>query len=409
MNKRMQRTRDAALDILKPSPAELEHGLELHANSVVFDAYGFAPRTSADIEILSALRDAGASDAELVGALHETNMTGCVTDEIDRPEYMEAWETSGVTCVFQNAGQSSQNPLETIRWLAHFTYVADMMRGFLKRAVLPDDIIQAKKDGEHCMYFSANGVPLSQQWLSVEEELRYIRIFFQLGARMMHLTYNRRNMIGDGCAEDANAGLSDFGRAVVREMNRVGVIVDVAHSGWQTSREAAQVSERPMVASHSACAALSDHMRCEPDNVIRAIADTGGYIGICGVAPILGLSRDISALLDHVDHVAKKFGVEHVAIGLDVAYNMSRHGEKEAEFVPRRRRPGVWHSFWPAHRRKRKPGAGKEKPPSLAWTNWPMFTIGLVQRGYSDQDIQRIIGGNVLRVAQNALPDGLQQ
>ena len=81
------------------------------------------------------------------------------------------------------------------------------------------------------MRASINGVPLPQDWVSVEEELRYIRVFFQLGVRMMHLTYNRRNVIGDGCAEPGNAGLSDFGRAVVQEMNRVGVIVDVAHSG----------------------------------------------------------------------------------------------------------------------------------------------------------------------------------
>ena len=108
-----------------------------------------------------------------------------------------------------------------------------------------------------------------------------LKIFYQLGIRMMHLTYNRRNMIGDGCAEESNAGLSDFGRAVVKEMNRLGIIVDVAHSGEKTSLEAARLSDRPVVASHSGARALNDHFRCKSDELIKAICDTGGYIGVC--------------------------------------------------------------------------------------------------------------------------------
>src|SRR5690606_10316043 len=117
------------------------------------------------------------------------------------------------------------------------TYVTDMLKDLVIKAVTPDDIVKAKKENKHAIYFTGNGVPLPQDWVSVEEELRYIRMFFQLGIRMMHLTYNRRNPIGDGCAELANGGLSDFGRTVVKEMNKVGVIVDNAHSGWQTSLE----------------------------------------------------------------------------------------------------------------------------------------------------------------------------
>src|ERR1700730_9200459 len=103
-----------------------------------------------------------------------------------------------------------------------------MLGDFVEKASGPADIAAAKTRGKHCLYFSGNGVPLTQQRASVEDELRYIRIFFQLGIRIMHLTYNRRNMIGDGCAELANAGLSDFGRAVIAEMNRVGGIADCA-------------------------------------------------------------------------------------------------------------------------------------------------------------------------------------
>ncbi|MFA6717439.1 MAG: membrane dipeptidase, partial [Victivallaceae bacterium] len=108
----------------------------------------------------------------------------------------------------------------------------------------------------------------------------YIHVFFEFGVRMMHLTYNRRNLIGDGCGEPDDGGLSAFGRQVIAEMNRVGIIPDVAHCGQRTSLEAAQESGLPVVASHSACHSLAEHCRAKTDEVIEAIAKSGGYIGI---------------------------------------------------------------------------------------------------------------------------------
>lgn len=279
--------------------------------------------------------------------------------------------------------------------------MTDILRDFVYKAVGPDDIVEAKKQNRHCLYFSCNGVPLPQSWVSVEEELRYIELFFQLGCRMMHLTYQRRNMIGDGCGESANAGLSDFGRTVIKEMNRVGVIVDVAHSGQQTSFEAAKLSCLPVVASHSGVAALNNHVRCKSDKVIKAIADSGGFIGICCYPNFLGRSHDIVFMLDHIDYVVKRFGVDHVAIGTDTAYYTSIEMARECKKIPSRAAIAArkrWEDFWPAVTNAVDPRLASMKEKSIAWTNWPVFTIGLVQRGYSDEDIQKIIGGNVMRV-----------
>ncbi len=363
-NQKIQEARQTALAVLKPSEKDLEHGLELHANSVVFDAYGFSPRAALDGDKMRAAIESGASEIELRDMQEEMSMTRGVTGEAERDEYMQGWEASGVTCIFQNSGQEGQDPMRLIKRLARFTYVTDMLRDFVGKAVVPDDVVKAKKQGKHCLYFTGNGVPLTQSWVSVEDELRYIRIFFQLGIRMMHTTYNRRNKIGDGCAEPANAGLSDFGRAVVAEMNRVGVIPDVAHSGWQTSLETAQRSRKPAVASHSTCAALHKHIRSKPDKVIKALADTGGYIGICCVSRFLGGSGDLSRLLDHVDHVAKRFGVDHVAFGTDVAYS-SRNSAKENAKIPDRPARTHWEMLWPPDpvRTRRKMTL------SMAWTN----------------------------------------
>ncbi|HRX79869.1 MAG: membrane dipeptidase [Planctomycetaceae bacterium] len=398
-NDTIYRAREIAVNILKPSPKELEHGLELHANSLVFDTYGFAPRAAVDGDAIRTAAEAGASESELQDLRESMSMTRYVSDAAERAEFIQAWQASGVTCIFQNAGEESQAPLTLLKRLARFTYATDIMRDFMAKAVTPDDIVAAKEAGRRCLYLTGNGVPLTQQWVSVEDELRYLTVFFQLGIRMMHLTYQRRNMIGDGCAESSNAGLSDFGRSVVNAMNKVGVIVDIAHSGWRTSLEAAQVSERPMVASHSTCTALHHHIRSKPDEVIKAIADSGGLIGICCIPRFLGGSGDIAALLDHVDHVVKTFGVDHVGIGTDVSYT-SRNAATENKKIPKRPKSrSDWRSLWPPDPFKETP----EGQQSIAWTNWPMFTVGLVQRGYSDADIQKIIGGNMLRIARAAL------
>ncbi|MCE9531846.1 MAG: dipeptidase [Planctomycetes bacterium] len=398
-NEEMQRTREAALDLLKPKQRDLEHGLALHKQSVVFDGYAFAPRAAIDGAALANLIEEGASDNEIQDLSETMGMTRYVNIPAEREEFELAWQASGVTCVFQNAGEECQAPLRLLKRLARFTYATDMLRDFITRAVTPNDITAAKKAGKRCLYLTGNGVPLTQDWVSVQDELRYVSVFFQLGIRMMHVTYQRRNMLGDGCAETANGGLSDFGRHAIAEMNRTGVIVDVAHSGWQTSLEAAKSSTKPVVASHTAAAGLHKHIRGKPDEVLKALADSGGYAGICCIPQFLGSKGDLVAFLDHIDYVVRKVGVDHVAIGTDIAYT-SRNAEKERRKMPKSaRKRERFASLWPKETFVATPKARD----SLAWTNWPLYTVGLVQRGYSDQDIQKIIGGNVLRVAHAVL------
>ncbi len=399
LNPKIAAARDTALRILKPSANELERGLRLHAESLVFDSYGFSPRAAIDGNALAKAIEAGASRIEIKDLQEEMAMTRVATDPVEQQEYRDAWRASGVTCIFQNAGEEGQDPMRLIKRLARFTYVTDLLRGFVAKAAVPSDILAAKKEHRHCLYLTGNGVPLTQQWVSVPDELRYLRIFHQLGIRMMHLTYQRRNMIGDGCGEASDAGLSDFGKSAIAEMNRVGVIPDCAHSGWQTSLEAAKVSSRPVVASHSVCGAIHPHIRSKPDNVIEAIVDSGGYIGICCIPRFLRGSGDINALLDHIDHVIRKFGADHVAIGTDVAYQ-SQNASREASKVPKReKRREEFRSLWPADSYK----TTAEATESLAWTNWPLFTVGLVQRGHRDDVIRKVIGGNVMRVAQESM------
>ncbi len=326
-------------------------------------------------------------------------MTRCVIDPVEQAEYKAAWKASGVTCVFQNAGEEGQDPGRLLKRLARFTFVTDAMKDFVTKAVVPEDVLDAKRNGRHCLYLTGNGVPLAQDWNTVPEELSYVRIFYQLGIRMMHLTYQRRNMIGDGCGETSNAGLSDFGRAAIAEMNRIGVIPDCAHSGWQTSLEAAKTSSKPVVASHTVAGAIYPHIRSKPDDVLKSIVDSGGFAGICCIPRYLRGAGNIGVLLDHIDYVAKTFGVDHVAIGTDVAYTSQNFAAESKKVPSTGKKRADFRSLWP----KDDYVTTQDARSSVAWTNWPLFTVGLVQRGYSDDDIRKIIGGNVLRVAEESV------
>ncbi len=396
MNDKMQTARQTALDILQPDQRTLEHARALHCDAVVIDTYGFGPNPGLDAALIKDALDSDLSDAELQDLRESMPMLRQLTDPAELAEYKEAWNESGVTCLMRNAGEESQAPLVLLKRLARFVHVTDVLRDFAPKAVNADDIAAAHQAGRHSICLSGNGVPLAQEWRFVTTELAWIKVFHQLGIRMMHLTYNRRNMLGDGCAEESNAGLSDFGRHAIGEMNRVGVIVDVAHSGWRTSLEAARASSRPIVASHTVCDAVNHHCRAKPDEVIRAILDGGGMLGICCISSFLGGSGDIAALLDHIDYMVKKFGADSVGIGTDTRYQSSIAARQPPP--PKPPRPPRFEYFWPQEAFADPRWNQPRQRLSLDWINWPMFTAGLVQRGHSDETIRKILGGNFLRV-----------
>lgn len=400
-NETIRNARRTALALLKPSEKDLKRGLELHADALVFESYGFAPRAAIDSAAFKKAIEENASDTALIDLREEISMTRCATDDVERREFFDAFDASGVTCIFQNTGEEGNDPLRLLKRLARFTFTTDTLRDKLFKAVAPDEVVAAKKSGRHCLAFTTNGVPLPQRWLSDRDELQMIQIFRDLGVQMMHLTYNRRNPLGDGAGEPNDGGISDFGRTAIAEMNRLGVIVDVAHSGWRTSLEAAKASSKPMVASHTTCGGVYKHFRGKPDEVVRAICDTGGLIGICCIPRFLGGAGDITAFLDHIDYAVKTFGADHVAIGTDVA-SVSRNDAPERAKLPKLasgRSPlalagARWEHLWPKDNYRETPQGIQ----SLAWTNWPLFTVGLVQRGHSEETIRKILGLNVLRV-----------
>ncbi len=146
LNPQIQASRDVALGILKPSTAELDRGLKLHTESLVFDAYGFGPRAAIDSAAYAAASEGGASDAELQDLNEEMTMTRFATDAVQQQEFRDAWRASGVTCVFNNAGEEGQDPLRLLKRLARHTYTTDLLRGLVFKAAVPNDILTAKEE-----------------------------------------------------------------------------------------------------------------------------------------------------------------------------------------------------------------------------------------------------------------------
>jgi membrane dipeptidase len=179
MNDYVQKCWDTALAMLKPTDAQLEHGLELHRGSVVCDTYGFAPRAALGGDAVRELIEAGGSPAEIADLTEDMTMTRWATVPGETTEFLAAFDHAGVTCIFQNCGEEGQSPLRLIKRLARFNYACEFGRETCFKAIMPDDIVKAHEEGRHCLYFTGNGVPLSQDWITPEEEMRYIRIFLQ--------------------------------------------------------------------------------------------------------------------------------------------------------------------------------------------------------------------------------------
>lgn len=236
-----------------------------------------------------------------------------------------------------------------------------------------------------------------------EREVGLVEGFRALGVRMVQLCYNLRNRIGDGCEEPADAGLSRFGIAIVRALNEAGMIVDCAHTGARTTRDAIAASRTPVVCSHGNPRAVHPSARNLTDDLIRAIAGSGGLIGAVGFPAFVSASPrpSIDAFIDHIAHVADLVGVRHVALGLD--YFAGQDGIAAPEEAARLYRSFVSSGDWDEATYPPPPWRypeGIETPERLR-----ALAPALARRGFAPDEVRAIMGGNWLRVIDAVLMD----
>jgi membrane dipeptidase len=240
------------------------------------------------------------------------------------------------------------------------------------------DVERARSTGRLAVGFDIEGAN------AVGDQLSLIQLYYDLGVRWMLMAYNTSNRAGGGC-QDEDGGLTNFGRAMVAEMERVGMLLCLSHTGHRTVREVLAMATQPLIFSHSNCAALHPHPRNIPDELIRACAATGGVVGINGVGIFLG-KNDISSetYARHVDHVVQLVGPAHVSIALDYVFDMrelEEHLEKMKGTFP----PGLGYEM----------GARFVPPEQLE-----EIVVTLQGWGYSDADLTALLGGNLLRLAK---------
>lgn len=404
-NQLMQTAWQRGLDVLKPSQADLEHGLELHRNLLGCDTFAFLPSVfPADFaETWNAWKDGHIGARELSWRAGMLRGVAPTYDENAAREFLQAIRATGLNAVVQTVAEGKSRE-QDIQRMAMSRQCIRVFRDILVQAGSVDEIREAQEGGKVAVVWSCNGPPIVGKMEDRHEELSWVETWYNLGIRLMHLTYNRRNFIGDGCAEPADGGLSELGRDLIAEMNRVGIIVDVPHSGVRTTLDAAAVSRKPMMASHTAARALFDHMRCKTDEALKAIANTDGLVGVYVLPSMLGPDATLTTMLDHIDHIASLVGTSHVAIGTDTTYQAKWpegiSGYPNPEFKGNR-----WWGNWKPENHALSGASDEASQGSLAWTNWPLYTVGLVTRGYSDDDIAAILSGNFLRVLEANRPE----
>lgn len=213
--------------------------------------------------------------------------------------------------------------------------------------------------------------------------------FRALGQRVSQLTYNSRNLIGNGATERRDEGISDFGVSIIEQMNKVGMAIDVSHCGDRTTLDAFEISKKPVLITHSNCRALVNHPRVKTDEAIRKVGASGGVMGITGVRMFIKAQEPttIENALDHFDHVRKLIGSEHLGVGSDI--DLFGYDKMPPE-LNKQLRAAYKDSY--AFREKIDI-EGLDHPKRMF-----DLTEGFIRRKYSDAEILGILGGNFARV-----------
>lgn len=290
---------------------------------------------------------------------------------------LKRYRASGVDFVSLNIGMDMDSFENVIQVLARYrTFIASHPDEYVQARTV-EDILAAKQSGRLAVAFDLEG---SDPLLG---NVNLVSFYYELGVRQMLLAYNRDNRASGGCME-GNIGLTDFGREVIREMNRVGMVVDVTHMGYRATLEAFEVSSAPVIFSHSNPAALHAHARNISDDQIKACARTGGVVGINGIGDFLGGTRS-ELIVENIEYVMDLAGPEHVGIGLDYVIDK----QELLDYI--QGHPEIF----PADKMSHYVSFVEPE-------QFPEFTELLYQKGYDESIIRGILGENFLRVAKEA-------
>lgn len=296
-------------------------------------------------------------------------------------EYMEEVRKGGVTATHITVTKTWATLREALSSLSEWYRIAE--KAGVRFAYSADDIVQAKKEGKIRIIMG------SQNGKILEDDVSLVRVFHRLGMRIIQLAYAEQNYIGSG-GDDVDAGISTFGRKIIDEMNEVGILVDVSHCGDKTVMDAIKYSQKPIAITHANPRKLINRHRNKTDEQMLACAGKGGVIGLTAWTTITMVKKGVRPTLDDfmdlVDYVVKLVGIDHVAFGLDLTPNWEYDRADYEEWITR------YPTLAPPNFEERLVD-GLEHISKVK-----DISKGLVARGYSDEDILKILGGNLLEL-----------
>lgn len=298
--------------------------------------------------------------------------------DLDFLPQLERCRRTGIHAVTLNVGFGEQTVEEHFRMLATFrAWLAARPDDYLLVDKV-EDLARAKAQGKLAVLFDIEGMN------AIADQLSLVQLYYDLGVRWMLIAYNRPTRAGGGCVEDT--GLTDFGRQVIDEMARVGMVLCCSHTGHETARAAIAYSKKPVIFSHSNPSGAFPHIRNIPDDLMRMCADKGGVVGINGIGPFLGENdNSTAAILRHLDYALRLIGEDHVGLGLDYVYD----AEEMNEYLRTMK-----HTFPPE---MQFPG---DEMMMVEPERIPEITKGLLELGYAPSVVRKVLGENIVRVAR---------
>lgn len=299
-------------------------------------------------------------------------------DESFLPD-LERFRAAGANVVSLNIGYGPYSLEHHLRMAAAFRRWVARNSDRYQMVGSVEDIDAARAAGRLGLFFDVEGMaPLD------EGDHGMVELLYDLGVRWMLVAYNRNNAAGGGCHDD-DTGLTEYGRAILAEMKRVGMIACCSHTGHRTVRDVFEAAENPVIFSHSNPAALVDHARNIPDELIKACAGTGGVVGINGIGFFLGSNTNQPrAIANAIDHIVQLVGIDHAGIGLDYVFDQV---ELKRELETKR------HTF-------PDPEAYAGDIVMAGPEALPLIASELLASGYSKSDLGKVFGGNWRRVAE---------
>lgn len=302
------------------------------------------------------------------------------------PQQRDAIASSGITAI--NVTVSADTFEATTRNIALWQGEADRYPTLLSMIRHHADIAQAKKAGTLGLILGFQNTEM------LERDLSRVDVFHRLGVRIIQLTYNDRNIVGDGCLEPGDAGLSAYGRELVERMNALGVAVDVSHCGTRTTADGIAASARPPLITHSGCREVYRHPRSKEDRELKAMADKGGVVGIYFM-PFIGPgpgAPTVDMLMRQIEHALNVCGSDHVGIGSDLStapiVETPEYVREQEAFVANRAKRGI-------------SAPDESRPLFIPELNHSRrlegVARGLQQRKHSASVIEKVIGGNFHR------------